>query len=381
MDSAGARSSETHRQDQRRSAYVTSSGRQDGDQARDVSAPIPSHQSEEQELWTRTPQSTSLTREQEWSEQVPAAVRPSETEEWHVQPPQPLQILDAPRPENSVLDRLWDWWNEDPPQRWQVDQWRWNARASSQTENQQNCDWNQWSSRHSSNDWNWWSSWATRADDERWSSWTPWSHSVPSESKKYFDKSPPPEWDGSQPRKTWRDYRRMLKQWLSTTDVPIEKHGMLLWRALTGDAKLLISHFRDDELLRWDAGQRMFDVLVQAHKHICEFEDQDDFDNAFYKLHRERNQTLLQFANVARAAYLKHDSHGHPLPDRTMGMIFLRPAKIPGHLEDHIVAKTNGSRNFSDLLEAIQVLARRPMSQTSSSYPSFNDDWTDSTYD
>ena len=44
---------------------------------------------------------------------------------------------------------------------------------------------------------------------------------------------------------------------------------------------------------------------------------QDDLDNAFYKLHRERNQTLLQFANVARAAYLKHDSNVHPLPDRT----------------------------------------------------------------
>ena len=107
---------------------------------------------------------------------------------------------------------------------------------------------------------------------------------------------------------------------------------------------------------------------------ISEFEDQDGFENAFYKLHRERNQTLLQFANVARAAHLKHDTNGHPLPDRTKGMIFLRQAKIPGHLEDHFMAKTNGSRNFSDLLEDIQVLARRPMSQTSSSYPSFNDD-------
>ena len=172
-------------------------------------------------------------------------------------------------------------------------------------------------------------------------------------------------------RKT--DYRRTLKQWLSTTDVPSEKHGMLLWRALTGDAKLLISHFRDEGLLGWDAGHRIFDVLAQAHKHISEFEDQDDFDNAFYKLHRERNQTLLQFANVARAAYLKHDAYGYPLPDRTKGMIFLRQAKIPGHLEDHIMAKTNGSRNFSDLL---QILARRPMSQVSSSY---DDGWDDST--
>ena len=151
-------------------------------------------------------------------------------------------------------------------------------------------------------------------------------------------------------------YRRTLKQWLSTTDVPSEKHGMLLWRALTGDAKLLISHFRDEDLLHWDVGQRIFEVLSQAHKHISEFEDQDDFDNAFYKLHRERNQTLLQFANVARAAYLKHDAYGYPLPDRTKGMIFLRQAKIPGHLEDHIMAKTNGSRNFSDLLDAIQRL-------------------------
>ena len=61
----------------------------------------------------------------------------------------------------------------------------------------------------------------------------------------------------------------------------VEKHGMLLWRALTGDAKLLISHFRDEDLLHWDAGQRIFEVLAQAHKHISEFEDQDDFDNAF----------------------------------------------------------------------------------------------------
>ena len=89
---------------------------------------------------------------------------------------------------------------------------------------------------------------------------------------------------------------------------------------------------------------------------------------------------LLQFANVARAACLKHDSYGHPLPDRTKGMIFFRHAKIPGHLEDHDMVKTNGSRNFSDLLEAIQVLVGRPMNQASSSYPSFNDDWTDSTY-
>ena len=65
---------------------------------------------------------------------------------------------------------------------------------------------------------------------------------------------------------------------------------MLLWRALTRDAKLLISNFRDEDFLHWDAGQRMFDVLAQAHKHTSESEDHDDFDKAFCKLHRERNR-------------------------------------------------------------------------------------------
>ena len=119
--------------------------------------------------------------------------------------------------------------------------------------------------------------------------------------KKDFDKSPPLEWDGSQPEKTWRDYRRVLKQSLSTTHVTIEKHRMLLWRALTEGATLLIAHFRDEELLRWDTGQRFFDVLVQAQKHISEFEDQDDFDNTFYKLHRERNQVFLQFFECSQS--------------------------------------------------------------------------------
>ena len=79
-----------------------------------------------------------------------------------------------------------------------------------------------------------------------------------------------------------------------------KKHGTLLWRASTGDAKLLTSHFHDEELLRWDAGQKIFDVLAQAQKHISEIEDQDDFDNAFYKLHRERNQTLRRECSQGR---------------------------------------------------------------------------------
>ena len=42
------------------------------------------------------------------------------------------------------------------------------------------------------------------------------------------------------------------------------------------------------------------------------------------------------------------------------------------------MAKTNASRNVSDLPNAIQILAQRTMSQVSSSFPSYDDKWDDS---
>ena len=150
-----------------------------------------------------------------------------------------LQILDAPRPESSVPDRLWDWWNEDPPQRWQVDHWRSHEPVTSHTENQQNRDGNRWNSWNASNDWDWWTCWSIRGDDERWSSWPPILLRM--SRKGTSDKSLPPEWDGSEPEKTWREHRFMLKQRLSTTDIPLEKHGNALVACV--DWKCETSHF------------------------------------------------------------------------------------------------------------------------------------------
>ena len=190
---------------------------------------------------------------------------------------------------NAVCpEHLWDWWNDDQQRQWlQVQPWNnadsWNQHGivASRTGHQQNLSWDQ-CNRWNANDWNQWSSWSARGNDDGWSSRSQW-HSEP---KKYFDKSRRPEWDGNHPEKTWRDYRRTVKQRLSTTDVPSERHGMLLWRALSGDPSFSSRTFVMKDLLCWDAG------LAQAHKHVSEFDDQDDFDSAFHKLHRERNQTL-----------------------------------------------------------------------------------------
>ena len=196
--------------------------------------------------------------------------------------------------------------------------------------------------------------------------------------KKYKDKSPPPEWDGKNPESTWKDYKRLLKQWLVHTDIPPQKQGHLVWRALKGEAKVLVYHITDEQMSQVDGAEAILKVLEENYRYATEFEDQEDFEKVLYGLQRERNQTLLQFANVARASFLKADRHGHPLSDRHKGMIFLRKAKIAGPLEEHILSRTNGSRNFTDVHAALRVLARRPISGASENYPGFEDAEDDS---
>ena len=106
-----------------------------------------------------------------------------------------------------------------------------------------------------------WSNYQSRQDQWQGGS-SSWNGS------KYIDKDPPPTWDGKNPETTWRKYRRMLDQWLYNTDIPAHKHGVLLWKALTDDAKLLIDHLSDSELSDPDIGKQIRDMLEKAHKHI-----------------------------------------------------------------------------------------------------------------
>ena len=49
---------------------------------------------------------------------------------------------------------------------------------------------------------------------------------------------------------------------------------------------MLIQHLTDEQLADWKRGQTIYDILVEAHKHISVNEDQDDFDSAVFGAHR-----------------------------------------------------------------------------------------------
>eukprot|EP00971_Amphidinium_carterae_P251151 4985261-Amphidinium_carterae.1 len=58
-------------------------------------------------------------------------------------------------------------------------------------------------------------------------------------------RDPPPAWDGEEPAKRWRNYRRDLKMWESSTDIGPLKRGSLVFRAFTGKARILAEGLED----------------------------------------------------------------------------------------------------------------------------------------
>ena len=193
-------------------AYSTGSGLQQQQQEWSNQAPLPDDQTREPDWWSQT--------------HVPShsgqPVQPS--------PPMPMQLMNVPcraevHSESNVPDHLRDWWKDDQQRQWlhvqpwnNSDPWNQYGIVVSRTGHQQNQSWDQWN-RWNTDGWHQWSSWSAGGNDDDWWSSRSQCHSEP---KKYFDKSPPPEWDGNHLEKTWRDYRRTLKQWLSTTDVSSE---------------------------------------------------------------------------------------------------------------------------------------------------------------
>ena len=229
--------------------------------------PLPDDQMQESDWWNQTHVPSHRFGEQERSGRRPAPADSSEASGQSVQPspPMPMQLMNTPchpgvHSESNVPDHLWDWWKDAQQRQWlQVQPWNnadsWNQYGivGSPTGRQQDHICDQWN-RLNADDWNRWSTCSARR-----------GHSGTVNRRNTLTRGPPPEWDGNRPEKTWRDYRRTLKQWLSTT-VPPERHGVLLWRALTGDAKLLISHFRDEDLsISTSLGTRMIWTMLSTN--------------------------------------------------------------------------------------------------------------------
>lgn len=66
------------------------------------------------------------------------------------------------------------------------------------------------------------------------------------------DREPPPSYDGVEPETTFRQYEKNVKFWQLETDVPGQKQGTKLMRAVTGTARLAVDSLEFEEVASED---------------------------------------------------------------------------------------------------------------------------------
>eukprot|EP00971_Amphidinium_carterae_P228715 4536933-Amphidinium_carterae.1 len=106
----------------------------------------------------------------------------------------------------------------------------------------------------------------------------------------------PPSWDGIDPARRWRTYRRELLLWQADTEVPPSRQAVKAFRQMTGQAKLQAESLTDTELISPQGLQLVvahFDALYEgAMKVTAEL----DFDAALFSGSRQSGESFLAFA-------------------------------------------------------------------------------------
>ena len=98
---------------------------------------------------------------------------------------------------------------------------------------------------------------------------------------------PTPQWKGEDPEQSWRQCNMELAHRMGNVDIPRKnKQGVLLRRALTGTARLLVEYSAIEDLTRGDAAAAL--TLKRPHgnkDYVSTYQDQADSESATYGLH------------------------------------------------------------------------------------------------
>ena len=129
------------------------------------------------------------------------------------------------------------------------------------------------------------------------------------------DREPPPRYDGLRPEATYKNWKKELKSWTMTTDIPNKKWGAKVSRRLEGSAKEAIADMEIDTITSGEGLQKILEVLDEAFAPYLEQTMPRAFEKAVYTSAREKGQSMLDYtlASVSRFNELKREAPTAPL--------------------------------------------------------------------
>ena len=135
------------------------------------------------------------------------------------------------------------------------------------------------------------------------------------------DREPPPTWDGKSPETTYKTYKKDLRIWSGTTDIPGRKQAGRVLRKLSGDARLACEDLTEDEILDDDGVSLILEKLDEYFGPYLEQTMPRAFEQAVYGGLRTRGQTLLAYTAASQTRFTQLKREGVDLPPEARGYI------------------------------------------------------------
>ena len=161
-----------------------------------------------------------------------------------------------------------------------------------------------------------------------------------------FDREPTPTWDGKDPEKTYRVYKKDLRIWAGSTDIPEAKQAGRVLRRLTGDARLACEDLTEEEILSDDGVDLVLKKLDEFYGPYLEQTMPRAFESA----------VLLAYTASAQTRLTQLKREGVDLPAEARGYIMFRQAKLTEKAEDMVRTWTEGNFHIDKILRALRKL-------------------------
>ena len=137
--------------------------------------------------------------------------------------------------------------------------------------------------------------------------------------QQFRDREPPPKYDGVNPEKTYKVWKKDLRLWIGSTDIPENKRGAKVMKAVSGVAKDALEDLDIEEILKPGGVEVIVNILDKAFAPYLEQTMPRAFERAVYNGHREKSQSLLTYTVAAQARFNELRREGVDLPGPTRG--------------------------------------------------------------
>ena len=187
------------------------------------------------------------------------------------------------------------------------------------------------------------------------------------------DRDPPPPYDGNDPEVTFKAYEKAVRLWQFETDVPPEKQGPKMMRALTGAAKLAVEDLEFEEITASGGVKTILARLREFFTPHLEVSLPRAFEQAVYGSVRQSKESFIEYVARMDRGFANLKREGVELPDGAQGYMIYRHAALSESQEQRIQTWAEGQYDRASIIKGLRRLDKVVREKVSKSFPVWED--------